>query len=280
MSPGARGSAAVAAGAGQRQRGCYGAAAPRAGAGAGAGQPARCGGRSRLAGAGGAAAAGPGRRLDGIGDRHAAVAAPRVVGLAAGRQDLRLPDPVLLLDTALEAERLVEALDVGGGETRDVLEAADAQVLEPVLQNGIDAADAGEVVARGRRRPPRAWSGRRCPSLPISLIRACSGRLSPARTARPRRLGGERPRSWARLLRERARQSKPARLPPPYGPSRSRTGVSGYRRRRHRKKTPPPTAASSAKAAPSFLQTPQRDSEKPLGAPISSPPWHTKSTPP
>ena len=81
---------------------------------------------------------------------HAAVAAARIVGLAAGRQDLCLPRPVLLVDAALEIERLIEALDVDRRQAHQVLEAADAEILQPPLQNGIDAADAGQIIARAR----------------------------------------------------------------------------------------------------------------------------------
>ena len=61
------------------------------------------------------------RQRRGLGElrhRHAAIDAARIIRLAARRQDLRLAEPVLLLDAALGAEPVVEAFDIGGGQAR------------------------------------------------------------------------------------------------------------------------------------------------------------------
>ncbi len=76
------------------------------------------------------------------------VHAAREMRLAARRQDLCLPDPVLQADASIETQGLAEAFDVACRETRQILEAANAELLETPLQHRIDAQDAGQVVAR------------------------------------------------------------------------------------------------------------------------------------
>ena len=70
------------------------------------------------------------RQRCGLGElrhRQSAVDAARVVGFAAGRQDLRLSEPVLLLDTTFERQACIEAFDVRRRQSSDVGEAADTE---------------------------------------------------------------------------------------------------------------------------------------------------------
>src|SRR5262245_16791567 len=85
-------------------------------------------------------------RLDPAGLHLAAVHTARELGLAAGRQDTGLLDPVLALDAPLEIERLADALDVARRPVGDVVVGQDAQLVELLLDQYPDAADALEVL--------------------------------------------------------------------------------------------------------------------------------------
>ena len=65
---------------------------------------------------------------------------------------MRLTQPVLLLDAAGKAEPLVQRLEIGGIERPEIVEVADAELVEPGLQGAVDAADARQVIARPARR--------------------------------------------------------------------------------------------------------------------------------
>ena len=73
--------------------------------------------------------------------RQPAIDAARVIGLAAGRKDLRLPQPILLLDAAFDAELVVEALDVCRSQRGNIGEAADAELTELLLETSFGIFD-------------------------------------------------------------------------------------------------------------------------------------------
>src|ERR1700682_5510855 len=76
-------------------------------------------------------------------------------GSAARRQDARLLHPVLALDAALEIERLADAIYVGGGPVGNRLIGDHAHRVELLLDQHADAADALEIVERGRAHGAR-----------------------------------------------------------------------------------------------------------------------------
>jgi hypothetical protein len=67
-------------------------------------------------------------------------------GPAALGQDLRLLDPVFLLDATFESERRADLLHVERAEPRDLLEAVDAQPGEALARIRIDAPDLGQII--------------------------------------------------------------------------------------------------------------------------------------
>ncbi len=67
--------------------------------------------------------------------------AARIICLAPSRQDLRLTEPILLLDAAFDAEPIAQDLDVGSVQRRQLLEVADAELVQLLLHAAIDAAD-------------------------------------------------------------------------------------------------------------------------------------------
>jgi len=71
----------------------------------------------------------------------AAVDAARIIGLAPSRQDLRLTEPILLLDAAFDAEPIAQDLDVGSVQRRQLLEVPYAKLVQLLLHAAIDAAD-------------------------------------------------------------------------------------------------------------------------------------------
>src|SRR6478672_12465092 len=85
----------------------------------------------------------------------AAVDAAGEFGRPAGGQDARLLHPVLALDASLEVERLADAVDVLGGPVGDLLVADHAQLVELLLDQHTDAADALEIL-EPRALPQRA----------------------------------------------------------------------------------------------------------------------------
>src|SRR3954447_19588870 len=70
----------------------------------------------------------------------------------AGGQDARLLHPVLALDAALEVERLADAVDFLGGPIGDLLVGDHAHLIEFLLDQHADAADALQIVERRRAR--------------------------------------------------------------------------------------------------------------------------------
>ena len=87
------------------------------------------------------------RRRRGVGDQSAILAA-RIIGVAATGQNLRLLDPILLLDATAETELLRYARDVGRQPARDVAIARDAELLQFCPQGRVDRANPGQVVDR------------------------------------------------------------------------------------------------------------------------------------
>jgi hypothetical protein len=72
------------------------------------------------------------------------------VGLAALGQNLRLLDPVLLIDAALEPQSIPDALDVGLHPGGDLLIAANTELVEAGLELGIDQSYPLQVLRRCR----------------------------------------------------------------------------------------------------------------------------------
>ena len=101
----------------------------------------------------------------------------RVLGDATARQNVRLLDPVLALDPALETQRAADRLDLFAGPHGDLAVARDTRGVEFRFQRSIDGPDAREIVTgrrsgmsgggrsdrRGRRHRWRndRWLGRR-----------------------------------------------------------------------------------------------------------------------
>ena len=81
------------------------------------------------------------RRWLGVGGL-AAGATAGVMCLAALGEDLRLLDPVLLVDAAFLAERLLDAFDIAAHPGRDLLVARDAELAECGCRGRIDGANA------------------------------------------------------------------------------------------------------------------------------------------
>ena len=67
---------------------------------------------------------------------------------AALDQNLGLLDPVLLLDAAVEAQRLAYARHVRRGPACDILERTHAKMLEPLLDEVVDEPDTRQIVGR------------------------------------------------------------------------------------------------------------------------------------
>ncbi len=136
-----------------------------------------------------------------------------VGGLFAASQDLRLLDPVFLLDTPLQSERLGKPLNVGRTPIRDLPVAAHAGLDQPRGAGGIDGADFRQIVGRrglrtnadrggnagitgrpGGRRKPSRLVGERRSRLGGATLHRCRGSGS--------RQGCGR-RSWSGRLRGR-----------------------------------------------------------------------------
>ena len=110
-------------------------------------------------------------------------AVPRIISFAALRQDLRLLDPLFPIDAAGNAEQLADTFNVCGAPGRNVLEAIDAVRLQPLLDIGVDGANALKIVAafdrlphhrlgRGyRHRGSRLFRVRRVLSVELFIIR-------------------------------------------------------------------------------------------------------------
>ena len=124
----------------------------------------------------------------------------RVIGLATLGQNLRLFHPLLAVDAAVEVERLVDLLHVGGCPACHVFKSRHAAAFQAPLGIFIDGADALKVIARqsscgrlcrgGRRRYGRC-SGR--------CFWRCSRRWLWRRSWRDRYGGGRRrSRLWWR----------------------------------------------------------------------------------
>ena len=131
-------------------------------------------------------------------------AARRIVGLAALGQNLRLLDPVLLIDAAAEPERVADAPDVGLHPGRDLLVAANPELVEVGLEVGIDQANSLQVLRRARlrlcggndrdagcRRLPRRLELQDCVRSGLRRLRAALPREADRRGAR-RLARGER----------------------------------------------------------------------------------------
>lgn len=80
--------------------------------------------------------------------RFTARHAPRIERVLTARQDLRLLDPVLLLDATLEAQHLADLGDVLGLPCCDVGVTTHACLVERRLERPIDRPDALEIVGR------------------------------------------------------------------------------------------------------------------------------------
>src|SRR5690606_33327272 len=114
-----------------------------------------------------------------------AIDAARELRLPAGRENPRLLDPVLPLDTALEVQELADAVDVGSRPVGHLLVRRDPERVELLLDQHADAADALEVVHRTRRHRSDAIAAQSLgPDRPQRRIAFAAGRVRNGRLRR------------------------------------------------------------------------------------------------